>query len=153
MQAKVEMEGICKPQVMLGTVKWYVESTGNKMVIKPLLNYSRKVSVSFSMEDTLPAGTFWSNQENEILKFFLAQSKKAFCFQSVEFRSVREQGLVQRFISLFVFCWKRGSVLQCFVPGEVICTCAACKQPCQITGRSVHGAKRALLISYLAITS
>lgn len=51
----------------------------------------------------------------------------------------------------YFFCWKRGSVLLCFVPGEVICTCAACRQPCQIAGRSVHGAKRALLISYLAI--
>lgn len=148
------MEGICKPQVMFRTVKWYVESMGNKMVSNPLLHCSRKVSVSFSMEGTIPAGTFWSNQENEILNFFLAQSKRVDFFQLVELRSVNESRVWSRgFISLLVFCWKRGPVSQRFVPGEVICTCAACRQPCQITGRSVHGAKQALLISYLAITS
>lgn len=66
---------------MLGTVKWYVESTGNKMMSKHLLHYSRTVNVSFSMEEIIPAGTFWSNQENEIIKFFLDQSKRAFYFQ------------------------------------------------------------------------
>lgn len=154
MQAKVEMEGICKPRVMFGTAKWYVESTGNKVMSKPLLHYSRTVNVSFSTEETIPAGSFWSNQENEIIRLFLAQPKRVFCFQSVEFRSVNESRVWSRdFISLLVFCWKRGPVSQCFVPGEVICTCAACRQPCQIAGRSVRDAKWALLISYLAITS
>lgn len=65
---------------MFGTVKYYVESTGNRTVSKPLLHCSRKVSVSFSMEEIIPAGSFQSNQENEILKFFLAQSERLFCF-------------------------------------------------------------------------